>query len=627
MPTVKQLILEAETAKSDTSKLVAHISLVNHYLDLDRDSAYIFLKNGLRLADSIVIQLENSTEGSKNSILNLVGKMHQIGGYYYYKKSDLTNSLIEFELAARFFKLCGNKSDHAETLNNLAVQFKSMGDHTKSIEYNYEALDLFLVLGDSIGIASVLNSLSLIHRDQDDISRALEYANEALAINRLIKNKVGESLCLNTLAGLNKVTGDTTQALVYYEKSLSIRKELNDRAGQAAILNNIGVIYKNWKVYDVAINHFNQSLIISSENGHLMGQAYAKSNLGEVYYEQGNYHQALKYGKEALAISQQVNSGEIIKRSTGLLTKVYKKLEQWEKAFEMQELYMLTQESILNEESIRIAQQTAVRYNYEKETALKKKEEEQSNAVKKERDLLTTVLYYSLAGFIFLLLVIIFIITLRLKTVRLKNIIIEKQNDERKLLLQEVHHRVKNNFQIVSSLLRLQSYTVNDDSVSKTFNEAITRINAMAIVHDIIYRQEEFSNISTELYLNKLVEGLERTVIDRNIHFHVVADETPLKIETLIHIGIIINELVINTIKYAFPKNFDKSAISIDLSGDEERYCLIYKDNGVGMNPELKKDSFGMELIETIIEQLDGAIEITNETNWNTVIRIMFKEN
>lgn len=601
--------------------------MVNHYLDLDRDSAYIFLKRGLLLADSLVNNQNEATNSSDKTLYNLVGKVHQIGGYYYYKKSDPTNSLIQFEQAVKYFNICENKKDHAESLNNLAIQFKTMGNHSKAVEHNHEALDLFLELNDSIGIASVLNSLSIIHREQNDISRALEYANEALLINRLIHNKVGESLCLNTLAGLNIITGDTTQALVYYEKSLSIRKELNDRAGQATILNHIGVIYKNWKVYDVAVNHFKQSLAISNEKGHLIGQAQAKSNLGEVYLEQGDYNQALKHGKEALTISQQINSGEIIKRSAELLTQIYKALKQWENAFEMQELYMATQESIINEESVRIAQQSAVRYSYEKEVALKKKEEEQSFAVKKERDLRTTILNYSLGGFIFLLLVIILIITQRLRTVREKNKIIEKQNDERKLLLQEVHHRVKNNFQIVSSLLRLQSYTVNDDSVSKIFNEAVTRINAMAIVHDIIYRQDEFSNISTEHYLNKLVEGLERTVIDKNIHFHISADETPLEIETLIHLGIIINELVINTIKYAFPKHFDRPAISIQLTGEPERYYLIYKDNGVGINPELKKDSFGMELIETIIEQLDGEIEITQEANWNTVIRISFIEN
>lgn len=626
MPSVKSLITKAESTKSDTSKLSAHIKLVNHYLDLDRDSAYFFLKNGIRLADSLVRREETSAKAPDKSIYDLAGKIHQIGGYYYYKKSDHTNSLIQFEQAVTYFNLCENKSAQAEALNNLSVQFKTMGDHVKAVEYNHEALDLFLVLGDSIGIASVLNSLSVIHREQNDINRALEYANEALLINRLIKNRIGESLCLNSLAGLNKVTGDTTQALVYYEKSLSIRKELKDRAGQAAVLNNIGVIYKNWKIYDVAISHFNQSLLISSESGHLFGQAYAKSNLGEVYLEQGNHTLALKYGKEALEISQQVNSGQIIKRSAELLTKIYKALGQWESAFEMQELYMRTQESIINEESIRIAQQTSVRYNYEKEVALKKKEEEQSAAVQEERKLRTNIIYSSLGGFIFMLLVIILIITLRLKTVREKNKIIEKQNDERKLLLQEVHHRVKNNFQIVSSLLRLQSYTVNDDTVTKIFNEAVTRINAMAIVHDIIYRQEEFSNISTEHYLNKLVEGLERTVIDKNIHFHIKAEETPLEIETLIHLGIIINELVINTIKYAFPKHFDKSAISIELTGNSERYFLTYKDNGVGINPELNKDSFGMELIETIIEQLEGVIEISHESNWNTVIRISFKE-
>lgn len=599
---------------------------MKHYLDLDRDSAYFFLKNGIVLADSLVRRKEKSTKAPDKSIYDLVGKIHQIGGYYYYEKSDYTNSLIQFEQAVTYFNLSQNKMEHAEALNNLALHFKTLGNHAKAAEYNRDALDLFIVLGDSIGIASGLNNLSLIHREQDDISRALEYANEALLINRLIKNKLGESLCLNSLAGLYKLTGDTTQALVYYEKSLSIRKELKDRDGQAAVLNNIGIIYKNWKIYDVATSHFNQSILISLETGHLFGQAYAKSNLGEVYLEQGNLNLALKYGKEALEISQQINSAQLIKQSAEMLTKIYKALGQWESAFEMQELHVRTQESIISEESIRIAQLASVRYNYEKEIALKKKEEEQSAAVQEERRLRTTIIYYSLGGFIFMLLVIILIITLRLRTVREKNKIIEKQNDERKLLLQEVHHRVKNNFQIVSSLLRLQSYTVNDDTVTKIFNEAVTRINAMAIVHDIIYRQEEFSNISTEHYLNKLVEGLERTVIDKNIHFYIKAEETPLEIETLIHLGIIVNELVINTIKYAFPKHFDKSAISIELTGNSERYFLTYKDNGVGINPELKKDSFGMELIETIIEQLEGVIEISQESNWNTVICISFKE-
>lgn len=599
---------------------------MKHYLDLDRDSAYFFLKNGIVLADSLVRRKEKSTKAPDKSIYDLIGKIHQIGGYYHYEKSDYTNSLIQFEQAVTYFNLSQNKMEHAEALNNLALHFKTLGNHAKAAEYNRDALDLFIVLGDSIGIASGLNNLSLIHREQDDISRALEYANEALLINRLIKNKLGESLCLNSLAGLYKLTGDTTQALVYYEKSLSIRKELKDRDGQASVLNNIGIIYKNWKIYDVATSHFNQSILISLETGHLFGQAYAKSNLGEVYLEQGNLNLALKYGKEALEISQQINSAQLIKQSAELLTKIYKALGQWESAFEMQELHVRTQESIISEESIRIAQLASVRYNYEKEIALKKKEEEQSAAVQEERRLRTTIIYYSLGGFIFMLLVIILIITLRLRTVREKNKIIEKQNDERKLLLQEVHHRVKNNFQIVSSLLRLQSYTVNDDTVTKIFNEAVTRINAMAIVHDIIYRQEEFSNISTEHYLNKLVEGLERTVIDKNIHFYIKAEETPLEIETLIHLGIIVNELVINTIKYAFPKHFDKSAISIELTGNSERYFLTYKDNGVGINPELKKDSFGMELIETIIEQLEGVIEISQESNWNTVICISFKE-
>src|SRR5690554_4179955 len=142
--------------------------------------------------------------------------------------------------------------------------------------------------------------------------------------------------------------------------------------------------------------------------------------------------------------------------------------------------------------------------------------------------------YYTAAIVLFILLAIfLFIFYYRFKTTKEQNKIITKQSEERKLLLQEVHHRVKNNFQIVSSMLRLQSYNFEDEKLRLNFQEAVNRINAMAIVHDVIYRQEKFKDINSKTYLEKLVLSLHKTG-DSRIKILIDSEEIPFKIETLI---------------------------------------------------------------------------------------------
>src|SRR5690554_3032687 len=173
--------------------------------------------------------------------------------------------------------------------------------------------------------------------------------------------------------------------------------------------------------------------------------------------------------------------------------------------------------------------------------------------------------YYTAAIVLFILLAIfLFIFYYRFKTTKEQNKIITKQSEERKLLLQEVHHRVKNNFQIVSSMLRLQSYNFEDEELRKNFNEAVNRINAMAIVHDIIYRQEKFKDIDAANYLERVVQALHKTG-DKRINIEVDAEHIPFRIETLINLGIALNELITNSFKHAFDEETVNPTIKISL--------------------------------------------------------------
>src|SRR5690554_5899464 len=195
--------------------------------------------------------------------------------------------------------------------------------------------------------------------------------------------------------------------------------------------------------------------------------------------------------------------------------------------------------------------------------------------------------YYTAAIVLFILLAIfLFIFYYRFKTTKEQNKIITKQSEERKLLLQEVHHRVKNNFQIVSSMLRLQSYNFEDEELRKNFNEAVNRINAMAIVHNVIYRQEKFKDIDAKNYLERLVENLHKTG-DSRIVISIKSEEIPFKIETLINLGIALNELITNSFKHAFHLTSVDPKIQISLRKlDNKTFELKYKDNGVGFSTE-----------------------------------------
>lgn len=600
-----------------TGYMSTTLSLIVYYQGKQEDSALYYIDLAIPSAEQI-----RFTDAQQD--IDLAAGIFSVKGYFYHRMNNPLESIIWFNKSVDYYKACSNDNGLIEVLNNLAVQYKILGDYQKAISFQEEALATSQKMKDSTTIATSLHNLSAIFREHSDYGKALEFNEESLAIYRKIKDKRGEAMALNSLAGLQKIIGDTNQALVLYEKALSIRREINDLAGEAVLLNNIGVIYKQKMEFDLALNYFFRSMEISESTNQTTGKGHALLNIGETYFDLKDIEKALEYSRIGYEIGKSTQNAAILKKATLLLTEIYASKEQWKSAFLMQKEYMEIFQNMVNDQSLTSLQKASLKYAYEKDQVLQEKDAEQKRALIEERTFRDTLFNYFISGMVILLLILVVIIAHRLKIVRQKNKVIERQNAERKLLLQEVHHRVKNNFQIVSSLLRLQSYTIDNALLNKTIEEAVTRINAMAAVHDIIYRQEEFSNIQTSEYLVRLTETLQKTVADRNIEFEIDTDDSIKDIEILIHLGIVINELVINSIKYAFPKDHINPSISISLVKVNERFCLTYKDNGIGLTENIESTSFGMELIETIVEQIEGELHMESDHIWKTIIRITF---
>ena len=205
---------------------------------------------------------------------------------------------------------------------------------------------------------------------------------------------------------------------------------------------------------------------------------------------------------------------------------------------------------------------------------------------------------------------------------------LKKSLEEKEVLLREVHHRVKNNMQIISSILRMQSRTIEDPKLKDFLQESQNRIHSMALIHENLYNNDTLANIKFANYVQSLSGNIARTYANRkaDIRFDFNIDDAYLPIDAAIPCGLIINELVSNSFKYAFNEKI-KGTICIYFSAlEDSSYKLIVCDDGVGVPKDLditKTKSLGMKIVHKLIKQIDGELE-TDFSN-GTKFSIKFK--
>jgi PAS domain S-box-containing protein len=200
---------------------------------------------------------------------------------------------------------------------------------------------------------------------------------------------------------------------------------------------------------------------------------------------------------------------------------------------------------------------------------------------------------------------------------------------EKEILLREVHHRVKNNFQVIVSLLSLQSDLITDPLILNAFKESRNRIKSMALIHELLYQESNFESIDIKHYVKNLVDYLRRSYADTKSNFDISIDmeDIQIEIDTIIPCGLIINELISNSIKHAFPDGRDGEIHISFKKISMESYCLILRDNGIGIPKNIDRSnhkSLGMMLINTLTKQINGELYIESSDK-GSEFRIIFK--
>ena len=210
------------------------------------------------------------------------------------------------------------------------------------------------------------------------------------------------------------------------------------------------------------------------------------------------------------------------------------------------------------------------------------------------------------------------------KTLKEKNLVISRNLEEKEMLIKEIHHRVKNNLQLISSLLSLQSRTITDNVAASALEEGQNRVLAMALIHQNLYKDNISSGMEVKEYVTQLTEKLLNTyqIHHDKIKLVLDIDNIALDVSTLVPLGLIINELITNAIKYAF-KEGKFGELKVSFKQLDTHLLLSVIDNGEGINEDITKKGFGMRLIEILSKKLEADLKIFN--NSGTTVQLEIK--
>ncbi len=560
----------------------------------------------------------NKKFGEKQRIADC---LNNIGNVYKYL-GNYPESFNAYNKALEIYEELHDTADIAMCYNHFGILHDYQGDYKQALDYYFESLRMREIVGDIEEIAASYSNIGIVYNYLGEYEQALEYQLKNLKLNNEIGQKRGAGIAYTNIGNIYEKLGKFDQALENFLKGMETLKEIGDMQGVTDAYFNIGQVWQKRGKYEVALLYQNKSLDIAEEIGYKQGIANSCYSMGSVYNKTGQLTEAVEYLSRSVTIGEELGMPEIIMAASEVLSKVYEKQNNFRKAYNFQVLFKQMSDSLNNAENLKKITQLEMQYEFDKQQEIQQFEQDQEriahNAELKQQKLLRNIL---ISGIVVVLLFGFIILRSYIQK--------KKANAEKEVLLKEIHHRVKNNLQVISSLLNLQSNSLSDEKMKSAVKEGQSRVKSMALIHQTLYQSDRLTRIDLQDYIEKLVSFLSDTYRNEKKEIVTVinAKNISLDIDTAIPLGLIINELVSNSFKHAF-KNKTKGLIEVILEkpGSTD-YKLFVSDNGIGLADNFnieKADSLGLKLVNILTRQLKG--ELTFHKNDVTAFSIIFKD-
>lgn len=428
-------------------------------------------------------------------------------------------------------------------------------------------------------------------------------------------------------------------ALVNYKKSISYadstlrysNKVDYDRL-MAVVKGNIAAVYVIKEQYNEAIPLLLEEIgIEAKDKSGLIDNLHSYNLLARCYIKLKRYDEAIQVlSKIKLLLQTKVNDRLQVDYLRNMADFFYQQKENDSSFYYLNEVLKI-KDSIDAQGKSQILASNELIYNITEEQRIfeKHKSDLKNQELRLKNKAQNTIISFTVLLFFLLLYSLYNIIKLKKskKEIKEKNEEVEQALSEKEVLLKEVHHRVKNNLQVISGLLELQNIKVTDENVKIALNEGQNRIQTVALVHKLMYQSESVSKVNMQHYLEELVQVLQLSYAkqDQQINTKIEALGVDIDITLAVPISLIVNEAVCNIYKHAF-KDKESGNIYVGITKvNETTYSLIIKDDGIGMpeNIDIKKlKSIGFDLINGLSRQIKGGLKVKNVGG--TEISILF---
>ncbi|SFC02564.1 tetratricopeptide repeat-containing sensor histidine kinase [Spirosoma endophyticum] len=593
--------------------------LVKHYRYLKPDSATYFAQKGIGFArdqkDSIGVA----------SMLVQLGMIDDNQGKF--DESDK-----KYAQALAIYKTAGNKKGAATVTIRIGVVELRNGNYDKAVGHFLQSLKLAEASRDTFGMMEANYSISWAHLDQHHYDLALRYLaiadryNERLPFSNISLN------IYNNFGVVYREKKAFDKAKQYLQKGISLSNAPEYQGLNITLINNLASVYAKQGDKKKAITLQEEALIRSREIHNYLRELQTLSGLAKTYGDD-NPEKAIFYFKQAVLLARQKKAYKQEMRFLKEITSIYKSQGNYQEALLMKEREHSLADSFFYKDMSQHIEVLKSDYELSKSKARIKELSYLNTKNQLELEKTTILRNVTLAGFILLFVILGLLYNQnrikqqKAREIGEKNKSLELLVEEKEWLLKEIHHRVKNNLQIISSLLHSQGVYLKDQAAQSAIRESQNRVHAMALIHQKLYQSDRLSTVPMAEYIDEIVRYLINS-FDAEETVCAQLNVAPIDLDVIqaVLIGLIINEAVTNSLKYAFPQQ--TGTISIQLTtGEKHEYLLAIGDNGVGLPADFnpgKSRTMGMSLIRGLSKQLGGELKITSQHGLK--IRLLFFE-
>lgn len=600
------------------------IEKINLYNDLVEQYAEANLDSALKYA-RLMHRVANETNDQKliARSLRIVGL-----GFDFHYKFDSAHFFYNQSLALS--TALRDSAEIAGTTFNIGVLYYFENNYTQALEKFKQAEILFRQLKLDSRLAKLYNNMGVIYRKNKQYESAIGSYMQSLAIKEKANDTKGILNTLTNLSALHVYAEQYEKGKVFSKRAVELAMQVGDSLAYESELINLGVNTFHTDNPQQAITILTEAEQKLQRRSLPILLAECRINLTDIHISLKQFKQAEVYLNKLKPILAE-SSAEVVSTYYKLEARYYQEIGNFKAAFASQTKYIEAREVHLNEQIQERTKEFEVRFQTEQ-----KERQITSLEVQKQADALQlsqqanqrNLFIASTLGLVIISGLIFFQFRQKNKSNKLlteKNEMIGKALEDRETLLREIHHRVKNNLQIISSLLNLQSRTLEDKVAQGAVVESKNRVKSMALIHEQLYQQEHLTGVTMPIYIQQLVSSLAQSygIDDEKIEIKVNAEPIQLDVDSAIPIGLILNELLSNAIKYAFEDSRGKVVVSFRKMDDKLE--LVVSDNGKGLKPEAEQSgSFGLKLVQSLARKLKAQVNI--EGNAGTRVQLLIAD-